>query len=163
VNWGSAVWSGLFTGYNNSGPYASVYAQSGLTSGLVDLVGIGSSVGIAAKSSAELQSITTYAGWSIAPGVTTSTVWGIDPTINGGFPFLQALPPVVSEAPPILQALPVNAAGTCADLADAHVAYQSGATGGWGLSWAQWANGGHGGPVCVRTLIYWGGRWVVES
>ena len=160
-NFSSADWSGVFTGYNNSGPYASVYSESGLTSGLVDLVGIGSSVGIAAKSSAELQSITTYAGWSIAPGVTTSTVWGIDPTINGGFPFLQALPPVVTEAPPILQALPVNAAGTCADLADAHVAYQSGATGGWGLSWAQWANGGHGGPVCVRTLIYAGGRWVV--
>jgi hypothetical protein len=36
-------------------------------------------------------------------------------------------------------------------------------SGGWGNSWAQWANGGSGGPVCTRTLVYSNSssRWIV--
>lgn len=161
-NFSSAIYAGVFAGYNNSATFTSVYAQSGLTAGLTGLTGVGSSVGASSKSASELRDIATYVGWSISQGVTTSTVWGIDPAINSGFPFLQQLP---SESDagmtPILQALPVASDGTCANLDDSYVAYGSGLSGGWGTSWAQWANAGTGGPVCVRTLIYAGGRWVV--
>ena len=36
-------------------------------------------------------------------------------------------------------------------------------SGGWGESWAQWMNGGTGGAVCTRTLVYSTAqsRWVV--
>lgn len=161
VNFSSAIYAGVFTGYN-SGSFTSVYAQSGLTAGLTGLTGAGSSVGASSKSASELRDIATYVGWSISQGVTTSTVWGIDPSVNSGFPFLQQLP---SESdggmPPILQALPLASDGTCANPDDGHVAYGSGVSGGWGTSWAEWANAGTGGPVCVRTLIYAGSRWVV--
>ena len=163
VNYSSAIWAGVFTGYNNTGPYSSSFAQSGLSAGLNGLMGAGSSGGVSAKSASELQTISTYASWSISAGVSTSTVWGIDPAINGGFPFLQAFPTPGGEMPSILQALPVNDEGTCANLVDAHVAYQSGVSGGWGRSWAEWANAGSGGPVCVRTLIYAGGLWSIAS
>ena len=162
VNFASAIYAGAFAGYNNSGPFTSVYAQSGLTAGLSVLTGAGNSGGATFESASELQDISTYVGWSISEGITTSTVWGIDPAINSGFPFLQQLP---SEADPgmpaIFQSLPLASDGTCANLHDGHVAYGSGVSGGWGTSWAQWANAGTGGPVCVRTLIYADGRWVI--
>lgn len=163
VNFSSAIYAGVVIGYNNTGPVSGVYGQDGLTAGLTSAVGVGSAVGASLKSSSQLQDITTYIGWSISPGVNTSTVWGIDPAINGGFPFLQSLPTAGGDMTPILQALPVNADGTCANLTDIHVAYQSGVTGGWGMSWAEWVNGGTGGPVCVRTLIYSGGRWIISG
>lgn len=43
------------------------------------------------KTTAELRSLSTYtaAGWDIVAGLSDSHVWGIDPTINDGYPFLQ--------------------------------------------------------------------------
>lgn len=166
VNAGSAVSPGIVTGYNNSGPFSNVFAQSGLTAGLSSVVGAGSASGAALNNAAELQDIATYTGWSISAGRNTSTIWGIDPAINGGFPFLQALPVAYDPSqvpPPILQQLPVLHDGTCAIEDDAAYGYGASVHGGWGSSWAQWANGGTGGPVCTRTLVYTPGGWAVET
>ena len=35
-------------------------------------------------------------------------------------------------------------------------------SGGWGESWAQWMNGGNGGTVCTRELVYRAGSWVIN-
>lgn len=36
-------------------------------------------------------------------------------------------------------------------------------SGGWGSSWAQWANGGRGGEVCTRTLTFAASGWRVSA
>lgn len=166
VNAGSAAWPGIVTGYNNSGAFVSVYAQSGLTTGLSSVVGVGSSSGASLKSAAQLQDIATYAGWSISAGRNTSTIWGIDPAVNGGFPFLQALPVAYDPSqlpPPILQQLPTRPDDSCAITDDGAFGYGAAVSGGWGRSWAQWANGGTGGPVCTRTLVYTPTGWGIAT
>ena len=142
------------------------FAQSGLTAGVGAVVGAGSPAGATLKTSTELQDITTFAGWSISSGIDTSTIWGIDPAINGGYPFLQALPvppddPAQAPAP-ILQQVPRQQDGTCDGIDDRAFEYDTGLTGGWTPSWAQWARGGEGGPVCGRTLVYRGG-WTIAT
>lgn len=56
--------------------------------------------------------------------------------------------------PPVIQQFGMPSSGTCD--ADALIVLNWGGagSGGWGNSWAQWANGGKGGPVCTRTLVY---------
>jgi hypothetical protein len=46
--------------------------------------------GTTGRTSAQLRDITTFsgAGWDISAGVNDDSVWGIDPAINDGFPFL---------------------------------------------------------------------------
>ena len=161
-----AIWAGVAIGVHNGSALAS-FAQDGLTGGGTTVVGAGSATGLTLKTAAELQDITTYTGWSISAGRDTSTIWGIDPAINGGFPFLQAFPVPVPDPsqfpPPILQQLPVLEDGSCAIQDDAAFGYGTPVHGGWGVSWAQWANGGTGGPVCTRTLVYTMSGWTVET
>lgn len=67
---------------------------------------------------------------------------------------------------PILQALPVPASGSCDAIDDTPFRYGiDSLAGGWSKSWAEWANGGAGGAVCVRTLVYSNslGAWTVQS
>lgn len=60
-----------------------------------------------------------------------------------------------STAPvPVLQQFAKPATGTCDDAAPASLNWAGVSSGGWGQSWAQWVNGGAGGPVCTRTLSY---------
>jgi len=55
------------------------------------------------------------------------------------------------------------AAGTCDAAAPADLNWSGVASGGWAVSWSQWMNGGTGGTVCTRTLVYGPrGVWVVE-
>jgi hypothetical protein len=64
---------------------------------------------------------------------------------------------------PIFQQFGKPSAGTC-DAAASESLNWSGVTGGgWGESWAEWMNGGLGGAVCTRTLVYSNalGKWVV--
>jgi len=35
-------------------------------------------------------------------------------------------------------------------------------SGGWGESWAQWMNGGNGGTICTRELVYRAGTWAIN-
>jgi hypothetical protein len=92
-------------------------------------------------------------------------VWGIDPTLNGGYPFLQPLSRAAaasSQVPaPILQQLPAPESGSCDIEDDAMFGYSTGLRGGWSRSWAQWVRAGEGGPVCTRTRVYVGSVWTV--
>lgn len=160
VNPGSGVWAGVFIGWLDGTVLAS-YGQSGLTGGGTGIVGRGVAAGIGLKTAAELQDIATYVGWSISAGVSTATIWGITPGINGGFPFLQSPDRAVQAPPPILQQLPALGDGLCGIQDDAAYGYGTSVHGGWGASWAQWANGGTGGPVCTRTLVYVNGGWTL--
>lgn len=44
--------------------------------------------------------------------------------------------------------------GTCTDAASDELNWGGSSSGGWSESWAQWMNGGNGGAVCTRTLVY---------
>ena len=161
-----AVWPGDLIG-RPGGNLSSSFAESGLVPSAGQLLGSGATVsGLAYATSSQLKDITTFAGWSISAGVNTNTIWGIDPAINGGYPFLQALPvppddPAQAPAP-ILQQVPRQQDGTCDGIDDRAFEYDTGLTGGWTPSWAQWARGGEGGPVCGRTLVYRGG-WTIAT
>ena len=55
---------------------------------------------------------------------------------------------------PILQQFGRPATGTCNASQPAGLNWAGVASGGWIESWAQWVNGGQGGAVCTRSLIY---------
>ncbi|CAB4632273.1 unannotated protein [freshwater metagenome] len=75
--------------------------------------------------------------------------------------------PSSSTAPsgpaPVFQQFGKPATGTCADAAAATLNWAGVAGGGWGESWAQWMNGGKGGAVCNRALVYslGLGKWIL--
>lgn len=64
----------------------------------------------------------------------------------------------------ILQAFGLPASGTCATSQPANINWAGVGSGGWANSWAQWVNGGKGGPVCIRTLVYstTQAKWIVR-
>jgi hypothetical protein len=64
---------------------------------------------------------------------------------------------------PAIQQFGKPATGTCDATAPESLDWSGVASGGWGESWAQWMNGGNGGAVCTRTLVYSTAqsRWVV--
>ena len=72
---------------------------------------------------------------------------------------------VATGPAPVFQQFGKPATGTCADAAAATLNWAGVASGGWGESWAQWMNGGKGGAVCNRALIYSLGlsKWVVSA
>ena len=55
---------------------------------------------------------------------------------------------------PIVQQFARPVSGTCLAAAPTSLNWSGVSSGGWGESWAQWPNGGAGGPVCTRTLTY---------
>lgn len=60
-----------------------------------------------------------------------------------------------SSAPaPIVQQFGMPARGTCDEVQPDGLDWSGVSRGGWGVSWAQWMNGGNGGAVCTRTLVY---------
>jgi len=60
-----------------------------------------------------------------------------------------------SSAPaPVLQQFQMLATGTCDEAQPEGLNWGGASSGGWGESWAQWANESQGGPVCTRTLAY---------
>jgi len=64
-----------------------------------------------------------------------------------------------SGMPDQLQQVGVPKDGTCANVPDADLTWGTDLTGGWVISWAEWAHG----PVCTRTFHYSTdlGRWVL--
>ena len=60
-----------------------------------------------------------------------------------------------------LQQVPLPESGNCGAVDDAEFAWDTGLSGGWKPSWAQWANSGRGGPICTRTLVGNGNTWVL--
>lgn len=75
------------------------------------------------------------------------------------------IPPSSSSvAPPsVTQQFGRPSTGTCDAAASATLNWGGAGSGGWGDSWAQWMNGGRGGAVCTRMLVYsiGPGRWVI--
>lgn len=68
-----------------------------------------------------------------------------------------------STPAPIVQQFGVPQSITCEAAAPASLNWAGVGNGGWSQSWAQWMNGGKGGAVCTRTLVYStaAARWVV--
>ena len=74
--------------------------------------------------------------------------------------------PSASSLPtPVIQQFVKPGTGPCADAAPTSLNWSSVSSGGWGESWAQWPNGGKGGAVCTRTLVYSTSQsaWTVEG
>lgn len=98
---------------------------------------------------------------------------GYDLTTGMGVPNFSTLAQLLIDAqtepydpqgpPPVLQQVPMPTSGSCVDVDDSLYNWGGAGFGGWGESWAQWANAGSGGPVCTRTLIYNSafGIWVI--
>lgn len=59
-----------------------------------------------------------------------------------------------STPPAVTQGFGRPASGTCDAAAPATLNWGGAGSCGWGESWAQWMNGGAGGAVCTRTLVY---------
>ena len=103
-----------------------------------------------------------------------SAAVGFDVVTGMGVPNFSTLARLLIEAqtvtydpqgpPPVLQQVPIPASGSCLNVDDTRYNWGGADSGGWGQSWAQWANAGAGGPICTRTLIYNSvfGIWVVE-
>jgi hypothetical protein len=64
---------------------------------------------------------------------------------------------------PVMQEFGKPASGTCDATQPSGLNWAGVASGGWANSWAQWMNGGTGGFVCSRTLVYstTQSKWVV--
>ena len=53
--------------------------------------------------------------------------------------------------------------GSCVMDNDTAYGYGTAVRGGWTPSWAAWVNGGTGGPVCGRMLVYLAQGWTVAG
>ena len=107
--------------------------------------------------------------WQIATGGLTNLAAGKTFTaasVGNGLTFSATFTSNAAsgEAPPgWLQQVGVPDSGECTAINDADLNRGGVSSGGWGKSWAQWMNGGTGGAVCTRTLVYSTAqsRWVV--
>jgi len=91
------------------------------------------------------------------------TDWIINFTGSGGGSGGSSSGTSNSTPQPVLQQFGKPSIGTC-DAAQPEILNIGGAeSGGWSESWAEWMNGGLGGAVCTRTLVYSNaqGRWTV--
>ena len=101
-------------------------------------------------------------------GVTSSGLTGTPSSLPSGWSILSGgfvyTAPAPSQSPqPVLQQVG-QPAGGCASVADQNLNWGGSESGGWGTSWAQWVNGGRGGAVCTRFLVWTTtGRWTVAS
>ena len=98
------------------------------------------------------------AGWVVSGGSDLLFRTYVLPTPESG-----------ATPPPVLQQFELassglRAAAACDSSATSALNWGGSSSGNWGNSWAQWANGGTGGPVCTRTLIYSNslGHWVAS-
>ena len=68
--------------------------------------------------------------------------------------FVDAGDEATVSPPPVLQQFGKPASGTCDAAQPAGLDWAGVPSGGWANSWSQWVNGGNGGFVCTRTLVY---------
>ena len=102
-------------------------------------------------------------GWDAQAGFDLTTGWGVpDFTRLAQLLMARASARGGQAPPPVIQQVALTPGGTCADIA-VDLNWAGVASGGWGTSWAQWPNGGTGGPVCSRMLVYSLslGRWTL--
>lgn len=140
----------------------------GVSSATVTFSGV---TGLSTWSSAGSTSDRTYTITSSSPAYITMTATagscsGTSATlsINGGMPSPSSSASASAPAP-IVQQFGVPAMGTCDAAASASLNWAGVASGGWSISWGEWMNGGRGGAVCTRTLVYstQAGAWGVAS
>ena len=103
----------------------------------------------------------TYAGGEGSRAIPTWTLYS--PSYDFNFRTYVDTTGSGSTPPPVLQQFGMPSSGTCDVAAPVMLNWGGASSGGWGNSWAQWANGGIGGPVCTRTLVYSNSasRWIV--
>jgi hypothetical protein len=104
-----------------------------------------------------------YAGGQKSDSTNSGSSWSVENGYFLGFRTYLYAPDVDETPPPVLQQFGMPSSGTCAASAPVVLNWGGAGSGDWGNSWAQWANGGKGGPVCTRTLVYSNSssRWIV--
>lgn len=149
-----------------------------MTTGKSSATNAGALSGVSGKTTTELTDIATFqaANWSISTRWAASgTTWGICPTVNDGYPYLQSLYAAdpCGNAPEDPASYPTAAmqafavpAGTapadCAALAPASVdwpALRGLRAKGWAVTYDAWPNDGRGGWVCWRQPVYTATGW----
>ena len=102
-------------------------------------------------------------GYSAATGYDLTTGLGVPNFSTLATLLIAAQTPAPGGPPPVLQQLPAPASGSCDQTITAYD-WGGASAGGWSRSWAQWTNGGRGGPVCTRTLVYSSAlrHWLVQ-
>ena len=87
----------------------------------------------------------------------------LDPTYSARFRTYVTTADSGPTPPPVMQQFGMPASGACDAAAPIVLNWGGANSGSWGDSWAQWANGGKGGAVCTRTLVYSNalGHWIV--
>ena len=149
-----------------NGPFDVSIAALGTTGGATSLSGTGVATGTYTVSGTSGGSLTltrtaAQGGFCASGAAGTFTFTGSTPSPSGG----SSSSTSPSAPTPVFQQFGKPATGTCADAAAATLNWAGVANGGWGESWAQWMNGGKGGAVCNRALIYSLGlsKWVVNA
>jgi hypothetical protein len=87
-----------------------------------------------------------------------------DELAGEGYTYVALCDPEGTPIAPVYQQTTPIADGSC-DITDPSYNLAGVESGGWTSSWAEWPNGGSGGTVCARTLVYSDalGHWAVES
>jgi len=104
----------------------------------------------------------TYVVPETFPFPPSSIGWGLTPASGGSaadwvvecIPFTASFTESQTSFPEHLQQVGRGAGDDCADIRAEDLDWGRNIAGGWGPSWAQWANGGNGGDVCTRTIYY---------
>ena len=96
------------------------------------------------------------ATFDIAPGARGALVRLVDlnNTTLASFAVTYPDAPAAGGPAPHIQQFEKPATGTCDEAEPEGLDWGGASSGGWGESWAQWANEGQGGAVCTRTLAY---------
>jgi hypothetical protein len=63
-------------------------------------------------------------------------------------------PNAFADPKTVIEEVGMPASGSCADVVDTDLAYGTGLTGNWKPGFGMWMNGGKGGPICGRSLVY---------
>ena len=92
------------------------------------------------------------AGWtvvSLSTGDNAATVLAVRSSSGG--------------VPPVMQQFGVPVSGSCNEAQPSGLNWAGVPSGGWSRTWAEWINGGTGGAVCTRSLVYSSARaaWIL--
>jgi hypothetical protein len=101
---------------------------------------------------------------TLSDGLTGDGVtWDVTITSGGGSGGGGSSSDSSSAPAPVVQQFGKPTTGTCDEATSEDLNWSDVASGGWSESWAQWMNGGNGGAVCTRTLVYSTvqSRWIV--
>jgi len=104
----------------------------------------------------------TYVVPDTFPFPPSSIGWGLSPATGGSeadwvvecIPFTESSTESQKSFPEHLQQVGRGAGSDCSDIHSVDLNWGQNIVGGWGLSWAQWVNGGNGGAVCTRMIYF---------